>query len=246
MNSNLPIQNSAPGRPLPTGEEQREKSQAALVRPAGCGLLPPFFILHGSSAALLLACVCLTGCFGFLKPAKATARHFVLTALPAADAATVPPGALAVGVGQVKLPAYLFETSLAIRRGANEIDYPALTLWGERLDTGIQRVVAANLAVLLPTDQVRLSSWRSEDVGAEVYVTIEQFDVDANGRAVLFAWWRVLTPGGDKTLKAGQTRLTREGPSPEANPAGAVATLSELVGELSRQLALTLKETTAR
>ena len=103
-------------------------------------------------------------------------------------------------------------------------------------------MLAANLAILLPTDQVRLSAWQSEDVAAEVYVTIEQFDVDASGRGVLVAWWRILSPGGEKTLKAGESRLTRQGPPPDTDPSGAVATLSELVADFSRQLAQALKE----
>jgi uncharacterized lipoprotein YmbA len=144
---------------------------------------------------------------------------------------------LAVGVGQVKLPAYLFNTSLAVRNGTNEIEYLARALWAERLDTGIQRVLAANLATLLPTDQIRFSSWRSEDVAAEVHVAIEQFDVDSSGGGVLVAWWRILSPGGEKTLKAGECRVERQGPSPDANPSGAVATLSDLMAVLSRQLA---------
>jgi len=183
----------------------------------------------------LIAGASLTGC-SFLKPARDTTRHFVLTPLPAAGPAKAGAGALGVGVGPVKLPAYLFDTSLAVRKGTNEIEYRLSALWAERLDTGIQRVLAANLASLLPTDQVRLSAWRSEDVAAEVYVTIEQFDVDTSGRGVLVAWWRILAPGGEKTLKAGECRLTRQGPAPDANPSGAIATLSELVADLSRQL----------
>ena len=189
------------------------------------------------------SCAGLTGC-SFLKPAKSTARHFVLTPLPASGPATAASGSLAVGVGQVKLPAYLFDTSLAVRKGTNEIEYLPSALWAERLDTGFQRVLAANLAIVLPTDQVRLSAWQSEDVAAEVYVTIEQFDVDTSGRGVLVARWRILSPGGEKTLKAGESRLTRQGPPPDAGPSGAVATLSELVADLSRQLAQALKETT--
>lgn len=202
--------------------------------------------LNAPLSLLLLAvatCVVVPGC-SFLKPATSTARHFVLAPIPAAELAKVASGALAVGVGQVKLPAYLFDTSLAVRKGTNEIIYQPLTIWAERLDTATQRVLAANLATLLPTDQIRLSAWRTEDVAAEVHVTIEQFDVDASGRAVLVAWWRVLAPGGEKTLKAGETRLKRQGPSPDTNPSGAVATLSDLMGDLSRQLAQALKEAT--
>jgi uncharacterized protein len=197
-------------------------------------------------ARLLLALatgLSLTGCFGFLKPVKSTARHFVLTSLPAAEPAATPRGSVAVGMGPVKLPAYLFNTSFAVRTGTNEIVYLPSALWAERLDTGLQRVLAADLATLLPTDQIRLSAWQSADVSVEVYVAVERFDVDVRGHGVLAAWWRILSPGGEKTLKAGESRLTRQGPAPDADPSGAVATLSELAADLSRHLSQAIKET---
>jgi uncharacterized lipoprotein YmbA len=134
---------------------------------------------------------------------------------------------------------------LAVRKGTNEIEYLHGIAWAERLDGGVQRTLAANLATLLPTDQIRLSAWQSADVSAEVYVAIDRLDVDAEGKGVIAAWWRVLSPGGDKTLKAGECRLSRPGPPPAADPSGAVATLSELVAELSRQIAQAVKETTS-
>ena len=189
----------------------------------------------------LAACACLMGC-GFLKPAKSTARHFVLTPVPASGSAATNSGAIAVGVGQVRLPAYLFNSSLAVRRGTNEVDYLPSALWAERLDTGFQRVLAANLAIVLPTDRILLSAWQRDDVRAEVYVTIEQFDMDASGRGVLFAQWRILSPGGEKILKAGASRLGRLGPPPDDSASGAIATLSDLVADFSRQLAQALQE----
>lgn len=197
-------------------------------------------------AVLLCAitlCAGLTGC-GFLKPAKYTARHFILTPVPPTAPVAVSPGSIAVGVGQVKLPSYLFNTSLAVRKGTNEIEYLTLAIWAERLDTGFQRVLAANLASLLPTDSIHLSAWQKDEVGAELYIGIEQFDVDESGHGVLVARWRVLSPGGDKVLKAGRNRLSRQGPAPDTNVAGAIATLSELVADFSRELALALQQCT--
>jgi uncharacterized protein len=190
----------------------------------------------------LAACVALSGCFGFLKPAHTTARHFVLTPSPD-NPGPARAGGLPVGVGTVKIPAYLFDTALAIRKGTNEIDYPAMLLWAERLDSGLQRVLASNLSSLLLTDRVRLSAWRSEDVACEVYVAVAQFDVDTRGEARLVAFWRILAPGGERLLRTGETRLARPGPQPELNPAGAVATLSDLAGELSRQIGQAIRET---
>jgi len=184
----------------------------------------------------LFACVGLTGCLSFLKPSKGSARYFLLTPLPARATNTLAAGSVAVGVARVKVPDYLLDTSLAIRRGTNEINYVLSSVWAERLDSGLQTTLAANLGSLLPTDQIRLSAWQSQDVSVEVQVTIEQFDVDAGGQGVLIAWWRVLSPGGEKILKAGTSRLSRKGPSPDTDPAGAVATLSDLVAELSRNV----------
>lgn len=191
--------------------------------------------------AVAAATVLFTGC-SFLKPATSTARYFVLTPLASTGSvAAASAESLALGVGKVKLPDYLFNSSLAVREGASEIEYSPSILWAERLDTGFQRVLAANLAKSLATDRVQLSTWQSAAVSVEVYVTIEQFDVDSAGSGVLVARWRLLAPGGDKTLAAGETRLNRAGPPPGSDPAGAVETLSGLLEEMSRQLARTIR-----
>ena len=94
--------------------------------------------MNTKSLSLLLAlaaCAGLTSC-GFLKPAKSTARYFVLTPLPAPAPAPAAASSLAVGLGQVKLPAYLFNSSLVVRKGTNEVEYLPSVLWAERLDTG--------------------------------------------------------------------------------------------------------------
>jgi uncharacterized lipoprotein YmbA len=221
--------------------------ETGAVKPRSGARLGRLLQVSGSARLLLAlaACAGLTGCFGFLKPAKPTARHFVLTSLPTSEAAGAPGGGVAVGIGPVKLASYLFSTSFAVRKGANEIEHLPAAFWGERLDSGLQRVLAANLAALIPTDQIRLSAWQIEDVSAEVYVAIERFEVDASGQGEIAAWWRILSPGGEKTLKAGECRRTRQGPAPDADPAGAVATLSELAADLSRQVAQAVKETAA-
>jgi len=197
-------------------------------------------------ARALLTILCSTvlavgfiGC-SFLKPAKSTTRYYVLTPIAATQSGS---GSMALGLGQVKLPPYLFNTSLAVRKGTNQVQYLESELWAERLEASFQRVLAADLAIALPAEQVHLSAWRSEDVAAEVYVVIEQFDVDDGGQGVLTAQWRILSPGGEKVLKAGGSRLARPGPAPDTSASGAVATLSELVADLSHQLAQALKET---
>ncbi len=189
-----------------------------------------------------LVCACLTGC-SFLKPAPDTSRHFVLTPLPATETVNVASGTSGVDVIQVKIPSYLFNSSLAIRKGGNEIVYPPGTLWAERLNTGIPHVLAADLSSLLPRDQIRPLGGPGDDAAKEIGVTIEQFDVSSTGQAVLIAKWRILSPGGEKILRFGETRLSRSGPAPDTDPSGAVGTLSDLIADLSRQLAQALNGT---
>lgn len=185
------------------------------------------------------ACFCLCGCLN-LKPARPTARYFVLSTVTASAAPAASP--IAVGVGPIKLPPYLFKDSMAVRKGTNEVDYLDNALWAEQLPAGFQRVLAADLGALIPTDQVRLSSWSPADVSLGVYVTVEEFDVDTSGRGVLDAWWRLLSPDGQKLLNAGQFRASHEGPSPLNDPQGATATLSGLLADLSRALAKAINQ----
>jgi uncharacterized lipoprotein YmbA len=187
-------------------------------------------------------CLGLPGCSGLFKPAPSSERHFVLTALPAADDTAQTLTAPAIGLGRVKLPDYLFDTSLAVRQAPNEIRYLPLVLWAERLDVGLQRVLAANLGSLLPSEHIRLSAWRRDHVDVEVHVTIEQFDIHTSGEGVLTARWRIVSPGGAETLEAGESHGRLSGPAPDVDPSGAVATLSSLAADLSRELAHAIRE----
>ena len=227
------------------GQQYRRDTQAG-TGGSPSGLLASFaypVVPHSVALFLtLMVCACLTGC-SFLKPAPDTSRHFVLTSLPPAETVNVASGTSRVDVIHVKIPSYLFDSSLAVRKGTNEIVYPPGTLWAERLNTGIPRVLGADLSSLLPSEQIRVAVGSSEDVAREIGVTIDQFDVSSSGQAVLVAKWRILSPGGEKMLRSGESRLSRSGPAPDTDPSGAVGTLSDLIADLSRQLAQALNGT---
>ena len=76
----------------------------------------------------------------------------------------------------------------------------------------------------------------------KVLVTVEQFDVNAQGRGALIASWRITAPGTDKLLKNGQARLVRTGPAPRRDPQVIVTTLSALTAEFSRGLAQAIQQ----
>jgi len=192
----------------------------------------PILALAGVTCALLAGCL--------FKPTTVPTRSFVLAPAPA-QAAPAAAGGLPFGVGLVKMPPYLMRSSLAVRKSGNEIEYLEGALWAERLDISFQRTLAANLCALLPSDQVRLTSWQRNEVAVAVYVGVEQFDVDEQGLAVLIAWWRVTSPGANSVLKNGRTRLTRNVATPRAQPEAMVTALSELTAELSQTLAQAIR-----
>jgi uncharacterized lipoprotein YmbA len=188
--------------------------------------------------------VLLAGCL--FKPVTATTRRFVLTPKPASTNAALPNAHLPVGIGLVKLPLYLQQSSMAVRTGPSQIDYLETSLWAERLDQALQRTLAANLSVMIPTDQIRLSAWERGEVTVAVIVNVEQFDVDAQGRGTLTAWWRITAPASGKVLKSGESRLSNQGPSPYAEPQSVAASLSDLTAQLSETLAQAIREVAER
>lgn len=182
----------------------------------------------------------LTGCL--FKAATVPTRHFVLASIPSKEIAPAEKGHLGVGIGSVNMPSYLLRDSMAVRNGANEIEFIENALWAERLDHSFQQALAANLSALLPSDQVYRSAWSPDQVKVTAVIKIEQFDVDLQGQGTLVAWWRINALNENAPLKSGETRLVQNGPPPRGNPQAIATTLSTLTGQFSRELAQAIRE----
>jgi uncharacterized lipoprotein YmbA len=181
-----------------------------------------------------------TGCL--LKPATVSTRYFILTPMSTNKPATAATDHLSVGVGFVKMPSYLLRNSMAVRNGANEIEYLEDVRWSERLDECFQRALAANLSRSLPSDNIYLTDWRREQVNVVVLINVQQFDVDIHGHGTLTAQWRITAPDSDISFKSGVARLARTGASPRGKPENIAATMSELAAEFSSELAESIRE----
>ena len=186
-------------------------------------------------AFVALVCVSMSGCL--LRPATVSTRHFVLAPISTNESAHAMAAPLSVGIGLVKIPAYLMRDSIALRNGSNEIEYLEDALWAERLDQSLQQTLALNLSRLLPSDKIYLTDWGRDQAGPKVFISVQQFDVDTIGRGTLIADWRINAPDNDTPLKSGQTRLVLAGSSPRGHPEVIAATLSNLTAEFSRELA---------
>jgi uncharacterized lipoprotein YmbA len=194
------------------------------------------------SSAAFLAFV-LVGCSLVSPPKGITPRSFVLTPISGpSPTGRITSTNIVVGIHGVKLPGYLSGKSFVMRRENNEIVHLESADWAERLDTSLQRVLATDLAGLIPTDQVRLTRWGAEEVAVEVDVNVDRFDVDSRGEGTLVAWWRLVLPGGDKILASGKFSASRKGPPPDKDPLGASNLMSHLASDLAETLARAIKE----
>jgi uncharacterized lipoprotein YmbA len=184
----------------------------------------------------------LTSCIN-LKRADQPAHFYTLSAAPTnTTPLPIAEGDLPVGLGPMEIPSYLLDRRIALCRGPHEINYLEYDRWAERLDKGIQRVVAANLASVLPSDRVLRSAWRRDEVAAEVYISMLRFESDEEGRVIVEAHWRITSPGGEATWKADHIRLDKQGPAFRVDPGGAVEALSHALADLTEQVAADLRD----
>jgi uncharacterized lipoprotein YmbA len=135
------------------------------------------------------------------------------------------------------MPTYLLRDSLTVRTSDNEIEKLEGALWGERLDQCFERALAANLSWLLSSGNVYSTDWDRSQLMFRVFISVQQFDVDTQGRGTLIANWRITPPDTDTPVKRGTARLERTGPASRGNPGAVATTLSELVAGFSRELA---------
>lgn len=190
---------------------------------------------------LLVLTATATGCLG-LKPARDTTRYLVLSPPPPAPpspASAERPG-LALGLAPVVLPHYLDTPRMAVRLGGNEIRYFETYRWGERLDQGVRRVLAAHLAVQLAPTSVAVYAWRPSDVRWELNVELEHCEVSVLGRAQVAGGWRLTRPLSAEVVGQGHHRVEVDGPPPETDPAGAAAALSRALATFADAMAESL------
>jgi uncharacterized lipoprotein YmbA len=150
------------------------------------------------------------------------ARTFVLDPLAARGAAspTAAPAAV-LGVVKVTVPGW--------------IDRPQVTArGGEPIAKGVQRVLAENLAALLPDRRVVTMPFATgEAVDHRLEVTVVEAARQADGSVLLEARWDVLGEGGVLLRR----RSSHRAPAGDPGAAGAVAGASEALAALSREIA---------
>ncbi len=184
-----------------------------------------------------------TGCVPLKRTSQA--RFFHLSSLAQVpDGATAPLGDV-VGVLPARLPSRLERSQLVTQVAPGELRIDEFLRWAEPLEVGVTRAISENLARLVPEHRVVSYPWPSSTAArCRVAVELTSFGPSAGGEVQLEGRWALLPVASERPLSTRSLSL-RRGPLPRG-PAGAdpnlvVQAMSELLADLSRQLAAALR-----
>ena len=180
----------------------------------------------------LCGLVLLGGCF---KRSKIS-ETYVLDPVAARDAA--PPSQTpeaVVGVLRVAVPGWIDRPQVTERTSTGQIHANEFARWGEPVTRGVQRVVAENLAALLPTRRIVMAPFSpNQVVHYRVDIAFSEAGRQADGSVLVDARWALLGPAGATLV---QRRSSHRAHPAAAGPEGAVTGVNEAIAELSREIA---------
>src|SRR5262245_30243897 len=210
-----------------------------------------------SAALWVLIVAGASGCSG-----TPPTRFYLLTPLSTTERlkdAAPGPGPV-VGLRPVRLPEQFDRPQLVTRAGANRLrlagfDRPQIVTrvgsnrlqlaefdqWAAPLGDTFTRVLAEDLALLIPSDRVAVFPWsRESPIEYEVTVEVVRFDGALGGDCALVADWAISRQGAKEPPKTG--RFSASGPA-GGSYNELVAAQSRLIGALAGDIATALKAT---
>lgn len=175
---------------------------------------------------------------------SAPSKFFVLSAQP--DPPQAKPQVRAhttIALGAINLPGALDRPQIARRLGPNEIDYAEDERWAGPLDEMMRRVLAADLAPLLPVGATLVPTDSAAPATVTIAVDISRFDADAKGKVTLEAGWEMLGKNGAAIGTAADARIADPGSGPSG--AAVTAAMSRALADLAGRIAAGIGRTAA-
>ena len=119
------------------------------------------------------------------------------------DAGTASTGKpVSIGIGPVIIPEVLDRPQIVSRTGPNKLRIDEFHRWAGRLESDFARVVAENISVLLPTEQVDVYPW---DAGFnpryQITFDIQHFEGRHDQDVVLEVFWKIIDPQNKEILR---------------------------------------------
>jgi uncharacterized lipoprotein YmbA len=185
-------------------------------------------------AAAMAALLVLWGCGSYPLP-----KIYVLgdpapptAAVPGADTLPV------IELGTVRVPDELDSTDIVRRVGANQMVPSRTGRWGTRLSVGITEDLAADLSRRLPG--VTIEARGRYEPSRRLLVTIERFEIGADGRCALTASWRLAGPDGKLAAPSDTGTVVQTAAS--GSDAAAAAAMTLAIDDLAGQIEATVRQ----
>ena len=154
-----------------------------------------------------------------------------------------------LGIGPVRVRDYLNRPQIVTRTSTNEIRIHDFNYWGEPLNTNFTAILAQNLSVLLSTDRILIFPYRSKQelpLEYQVSVDVIRFDGEPGVEATLLAQYYIEEFKENQRKKVVTRQPSFKKPLADKSFETLVAAMSELVADLSRQIAEEIKAASAQ
>lgn len=189
------------------------------------------------AAAVILAGCSLAGCSSILAPRPDVSRFFILTAAePGVQPTGVALRRVMIGLGPVRLPAYLDRSEIVTRIESNRLELSDRDKWAEPLESNFRRVLAKDLAAGMMNAQVVQFPWYATTrLDYKVEVNVDRFERDASGNTHLIARWTIRDGATDQLLAQRDSSFSE---SAKTSAMGdSVAAMSNDIEDLSVRIA---------
>lgn len=148
-----------------------------------------------------------------------------------------------IAVGPVRVAKYLDRPQIVIATGRNAYQVDEFHRWAEYPDENITRVLAQNLAAMVPAERVLTDAPdREASVDFRVGVNIQEFHIDPAGEALLTAQWSLRH--GNETVLANTSSFRV--PASKTDYPVMVEALNKALNSLSGVIAASIREQTAK
>ncbi|MBV8136817.1 MAG: membrane integrity-associated transporter subunit PqiC [Deltaproteobacteria bacterium] len=182
----------------------------------------------------IIVALCAITMAGCLSPRRDNSRFFQLSPV-GADPTSVASRQVLVGLGPIKMPAYLDRQEVVTRVAPNRLELSSEDRWAEPLDSDFTRVLAQNLASDLGTQRIIFYPWYNTTlVDYQVKINVYRFEADKDGKVDLTAHWQVLSGTGKLLIVRDSSYAETAKPG---DPSDSAAAMSRALGRLSRDIA---------
>jgi len=180
--------------------------------------------------------VTLAGCVGISKSPPSRFYFIQTVTREKSEMKYDKPANVIIGIGPVKVPEYLKRPQIATVGESNRLHFAEFDRWGEPLDLSLPRIMAANLAALLPQATIETSPWNLlMPVKYQVIITVTSLESHLNQDLSLAAQWAIIDLDTKAMVESGKSRIKQ--PVERPGYSGLAAALSMAWASLSTEIA---------